>query len=71
MVLLICQIKSNFYNVSLLTPSEALCDNIDPVCPSDLGLNWHTTILHVQFYDVYYSNFHPQKLSKAASVFSL
>jgi hypothetical protein len=45
MVLLICQIKSIFYIVSLLTPSEALYDNIDPVCPSDLGLYSH--ILHV------------------------
>jgi hypothetical protein len=68
MVLLICKIKSIFYIVSLLTPSEALCDNIDPVCQSDLDLNSHFTCA---FSDVYYSNFHPQKLSMAASVFSL
>jgi hypothetical protein len=67
-VLLIGQIKSIFYIVSLLTPSEALCDNIDPVCQSDLDLNSHFTCA---FSDVYYSNFHPQKLSMAASVFSL
>jgi hypothetical protein len=47
MVLLIRQLKSIFYIVSLLTPSEALCDNIDPVCLSDLELNSH--ILHVHF----------------------
>lgn len=39
MVPLICQLKSIFYIVSLLTPSEALRDNIDPVCQSDLDLN--------------------------------
>ena len=32
MALLIRQLKSIFYIVSLLTPSEALCDNINPVC---------------------------------------
>lgn len=32
------QLKSIFYIVSLLTPSEALRDNIDPVCQSDLDL---------------------------------
>jgi len=68
MVLLIGQIKSIFYIVSLLTPSEALCDNIDPVCQSDLDFNLHFTCT---FSDVYYSNFHLQKLSMAASVFSL
>jgi hypothetical protein len=47
MVLLIRQLKSIFYIVSLLTPSEALCDNIDPVCQSDLDINSH--ILHVHF----------------------
>ena len=47
MVLLIRQLKSIFYIVSLLTPSEALCDNIDPVCQPDLDLNSH--ILHVHF----------------------
>jgi hypothetical protein len=30
--LLIRQLKSIYCTVSLLTPSEALCDNIDPVC---------------------------------------
>ena len=39
---LICQLKSIFYIVSLLTPSEALCGHIDPVCQSVLDLNSHT-----------------------------
>jgi hypothetical protein len=39
MVSLICQLKSIFNIVSLLTPSEALCDNIDTVCQSYLDLN--------------------------------
>lgn len=47
MVLLIYQIKSIFYIVSLLTPSEALCDNIDPVCQSDLDLNSHTFYMYI------------------------
>jgi hypothetical protein len=42
MVLLSGQLKSIFYIVSLLSPSDALCDNIDPVCQSDLDLNLHT-----------------------------
>jgi len=73
MVLLICQIKSIFYIVSLLTPSEALCDNIDPVCQSDLDPMLILTHTHptCAFSDVYYSNFHRQKLSMAALVFSL
>ncbi len=29
---LMCQLESIFHIVSLLTPSEALCDNLDPVC---------------------------------------
>jgi hypothetical protein len=41
-VLVICQLKSIFYIVSLLTPSEALRDNIDTVCQSDLDLISHT-----------------------------
>jgi hypothetical protein len=47
MVLLICQLKSIFYMVSLLTPSEALCDNIDPVCQPDLDLNSHTFYMRI------------------------
>jgi len=42
MVLLSCQLESIFYIVSLLTPSEALRDNIDPVRQSDLDLVSHT-----------------------------
>ena len=41
MVLLSCQLESILYIVSLLTPSEALCDNIDPVCQSDFDLKSH------------------------------
>ena len=38
-ILLIRRLKSIFHIVSLLTHSEALCDNIDPVCQSVLDLN--------------------------------
>jgi hypothetical protein len=42
--LLSCQLESIFHIVSLLTPSEALRDNIDPVSQSDLDLTYHICI---------------------------
>ena len=47
MVLLSGQLESIFNIVSLLTPSEALCDNIDPVRQSDLDLNSHTLYMRI------------------------
>lgn len=47
MVLMSCQLESIFHIVSLLTPSEALRDNIDPVCQSDLDLNPHTFYMRI------------------------
>ena len=63
-IVLSCQLESIFYVVSLLTPSEALCDNIDPVCQILI-------LIRSAFSNIHYSNFHPQKLSMAASVFFL
>lgn len=47
MVLMSCRLESIFYIVSLLTPSEALRDNIDPVRQSDLDLDSHTSYMFI------------------------
>jgi hypothetical protein len=41
MALLMGHLESIIHFVALLSPSEALCDHIDPVCPSDLDLDLH------------------------------
>ncbi len=46
MSLLMCRLESIVHIVSLLTPSEALYDIIEPVCQSNLDLDSH--ILYVQ-----------------------
>ena len=66
--LLMGHLESIVHIVSLLSPSEALRDHIDPVCLSGLDLGSHILYVHS---DAHYSSFHPQKLFLAASVFSL